>query len=164
MRPCSTPSGMVDSLTNSARRPAEEAIEAAGLLAWIECVIASDEARAHTPSLAVYRSHPIEQALLDGDVLAYESHQTDASGVNSTFYVEIAPTSSRSTSRTKALWRGSPATTTTRPIRRRSVNAPPGNSQRTSASRTAGSQPSPCTAPLDRLKPTRTRGATVRAR
>lgn len=91
MRPCSTPSGMVDSLTNSARRPAEEAIEAAGLLAWIECVIASDEARAHTPSLAVYRSHPIEQALLDGDVLAYESHQTDASGVNSTFYVEIAP-------------------------------------------------------------------------
>jgi hypothetical protein len=41
--------------------------------------------------LELQGSHPIEQALLDGDVIAYETHQTDASGVNSTFYVEIDP-------------------------------------------------------------------------
>jgi hypothetical protein len=41
--------------------------------------------------LELQGSHPVEQALLDGDVLAYEAHQTSASGVNSTFYVEIDP-------------------------------------------------------------------------
>jgi hypothetical protein len=41
--------------------------------------------------LELQGSHPIEQALLDGDVIAYETHRTDASGVNSTFYVEIDP-------------------------------------------------------------------------
>ncbi len=35
-------------------------------------------------------SHPAERALLDGQVLAYEPHDTDASGVNSTFYVELS--------------------------------------------------------------------------
>jgi hypothetical protein len=41
--------------------------------------------------LELQGSHPVERALLDGDVLAYETHQTGAAGVNSTFYVEIAP-------------------------------------------------------------------------
>lgn len=35
--------------------------------------------------------HPVESALLEGDVEAYELHQTAAKGVNSTFYVEIEP-------------------------------------------------------------------------
>jgi hypothetical protein len=41
--------------------------------------------------LELQGSHPVEQALLNSDVIAYETHQTDASGVNSTFYVEIDP-------------------------------------------------------------------------
>ncbi len=36
-------------------------------------------------------SHPVERALLEGDVLAYEPHRTGASGVNSVFYVELEP-------------------------------------------------------------------------
>src|SRR5687768_9117785 len=36
-------------------------------------------------------SHPVERALLEGAVVAYEPHQTAAQGVNSTFYVEIDP-------------------------------------------------------------------------
>lgn len=36
--------------------------------------------------------HEMEQALLDGEIAAYEPHQTSAAaGINSTFYVEIAP-------------------------------------------------------------------------
>src|SRR3954462_13625020 len=41
--------------------------------------------------LELQGSHPVERALLEGDVLAYEPHQTGASGVNSTFYVELEP-------------------------------------------------------------------------
>jgi hypothetical protein len=36
-------------------------------------------------------SHPVERALLEGDVVAYEPHQTAAAGANSTFYVELEP-------------------------------------------------------------------------
>lgn len=36
-------------------------------------------------------SHPVERALLDGEVLAYEPHRTGASGVNSVLYVELEP-------------------------------------------------------------------------
>jgi hypothetical protein len=41
--------------------------------------------------LELQGSHPVGQALLDGDVLADEAHQTSTSGVTSTFYVEIDP-------------------------------------------------------------------------
>jgi hypothetical protein len=41
--------------------------------------------------LELQGSHAVERAMLDGDVLAYEAHQTGAAGVNSTFYVEIEP-------------------------------------------------------------------------
>lgn len=41
--------------------------------------------------LELQGSHPVEREMLDGEVLAYEAHQTGAAGVNSTFYVEIAP-------------------------------------------------------------------------
>jgi hypothetical protein len=41
--------------------------------------------------LALQGSHPLERALLDGDVVAYEPHATAAAGVNSTFYVELEP-------------------------------------------------------------------------
>ena len=41
--------------------------------------------------LQLQGSHPIERALLDGEVMAYEPHATAAAGVNSTFYVEIEP-------------------------------------------------------------------------
>lgn len=41
--------------------------------------------------LELQGSHPVERALLDGDALSYETHQTGASGVNSTFYVELEP-------------------------------------------------------------------------
>lgn len=34
-------------------------------------------------------SHPVERALLENDVVAYEPHSTGASGVNSVFYVEL---------------------------------------------------------------------------
>jgi hypothetical protein len=36
-------------------------------------------------------SHGVERALLDGEIAAYEPHQTGAAGINSTFYVEIEP-------------------------------------------------------------------------
>lgn len=36
-------------------------------------------------------AHPVERALLEGEVAAYEPHETAASGVNSVFYVEIEP-------------------------------------------------------------------------
>lgn len=36
-------------------------------------------------------SHPVERALLEGEVLAYEPHQTGAAGVNSVYYVELEP-------------------------------------------------------------------------
>jgi hypothetical protein len=41
--------------------------------------------------LELQGSHPAERALLDGDVAAYEPHQTAAAGINSTFYVELEP-------------------------------------------------------------------------
>lgn len=41
--------------------------------------------------LELQGDHPVERALLDGDVEAYEPHQTAARGINSTFYVEIEP-------------------------------------------------------------------------
>jgi hypothetical protein len=41
--------------------------------------------------LELQGSHPVERALLDGDVVAYEPHQTAAAGANSTFYVELEP-------------------------------------------------------------------------
>lgn len=41
--------------------------------------------------LDVQGSHPVERALLFGDVLAYEPHETAAAGLNSTYYVEIEP-------------------------------------------------------------------------
>jgi hypothetical protein len=41
--------------------------------------------------LELQGSDPIERALLDGDVLSYEAHQTATSGINSTFYVELEP-------------------------------------------------------------------------
>lgn len=34
-------------------------------------------------------SHPVERALLDSEVVAYEPHSTHAAGINSTFYVEL---------------------------------------------------------------------------
>jgi hypothetical protein len=36
-------------------------------------------------------SHGVERALLKGEIVAYEPHQTGAAGINSTFYVEIEP-------------------------------------------------------------------------
>lgn len=37
-------------------------------------------------------SHELEKALLDGEIVAYEPHQTTAApGINSTFYVELEP-------------------------------------------------------------------------
>jgi hypothetical protein len=39
--------------------------------------------------LELQGTHPIEQALLEGEVTAYEPHQTAAAGINSTFYVEL---------------------------------------------------------------------------
>jgi hypothetical protein len=36
-------------------------------------------------------SHELERALLEGEIVAYEPHQTAAAGINSTFYVEIEP-------------------------------------------------------------------------
>jgi hypothetical protein len=41
--------------------------------------------------LEMQGSHPVERDLLEGEVLAYEPHQTAAEGVNSTYYVEIEP-------------------------------------------------------------------------
>jgi hypothetical protein len=43
--------------------------------------------------LELQGSHPVERALLDGDVVAYEPHQTapGSMGINSTFYVELEP-------------------------------------------------------------------------
>jgi hypothetical protein len=34
-------------------------------------------------------SHPVERALLENDIVAYEPHSTAAAGANSTFYVEL---------------------------------------------------------------------------
>jgi hypothetical protein len=34
-------------------------------------------------------SHPVERALLDNEVVAYEPHSTGAAGINSTYYVEL---------------------------------------------------------------------------
>lgn len=86
-------------------------------------------------------SDAVERALLDGDIVAYEPHQTAADGVNSTFYVEIEPDLVAFHKPHEGIVHGSRATTGIPWTPRQSVNARRGNSPSTSVGHTTGSSP-----------------------
>jgi hypothetical protein len=115
--------------------------------------------------LELQGSDAVERALLDGDALAYEAHQTATSGINRTFYVELEPDlvafQEPHEGIVPRIARDYGHSLDTPPI---CECALPGNSPSGSVTHTTDSSRSRCTGGSDRLTRIRSRGPTVRSR